>query len=75
MQRLKLSAVLLLCFLFAVLAAKANACVCVMTMEGTHPCQLYRDASAVFLGQVINIGPMTLSIRARTDRRCTPCAM
>ncbi len=59
MQRLKLSAVLLLCFLFAVLAARGDACVCVMTMEGTHPCQLYRDASAVFLGQVINIGPMT----------------
>lgn len=59
MLRSAITPFLFLCFMLAALAAQADACSCVTMMEGTHPCQLYQHASAVFVGQVSDIGPMT----------------
>lgn len=59
MSRAKFSTLPALFFIALALAAEASACVCALTREGTHPCLLYRAASAVFVGQVIDIGPDT----------------
>jgi hypothetical protein len=59
MRRFKIIGFLFSCFLLTSLATNADACRCFITMEGAHPCQLYRQAAAVFVGQVSEIGPMT----------------
>src|ERR1041385_5269613 len=59
MPRCKIIGLLFSCFLLASLATDADACSCVTMREGPHPCLLYRQAAAVFVGQVSDIGPMT----------------
>src|SRR5262245_18776407 len=59
LTRLKASAFLLFCLIFTGLVSTADGCVCATTLDGVHPCLLYRSADVVFLGLVVNIGEMT----------------
>ncbi|MCI0665465.1 MAG: hypothetical protein L0220_30770 [Acidobacteria bacterium] len=62
LKKLTFSLIILLFTIISVLVPRVEACTCMLTLSGIHPCQEYWRVSAVFAGQANEVSTIPLDL-------------